>query len=98
MALEAVTQTIEIDGVDFRDIRNYEFCEVILQAALIVPDDNHEMKFFLTLHSLNLINHSFHKFLYTFMISSVTQNNNKKNIIRHVRGRVNINFDSSEKF
>lgn len=98
MALEAVTQALEVDGIDPRDIRSYHLRDVVLHAVLIIPDDNHGVELLLALHQVCLSNNSYHKFLYTFVITSVNKSNNDDHFTEHARGHVSVDFDDSGKF
>lgn len=54
-ALEAATQVVEVDGCQAADIQSYEFRDVPLQNALMVPDNDLgvEVLFSMRLVSLN---------------------------------------------
>lgn len=97
MALEAVTQALEIDGINHRDITSYHLRDVVLHAVLIIPDDNHGVELLLALHQVCLSNNSYHKFLYTFVITSVNKSNNDDHFIEHARGHVSVDFENSGK-
>lgn len=97
MALEAITQAIELDGIDSRDIRSYDLRDVVLQTALIVPDDNEGVELLLALHQVSLSNNSVHKFLYSFVITSVAKSNNDELFIEHARGQVGVDFEDQGK-
>ncbi|MCJ1424399.1 hypothetical protein MMC29_002287 [Sticta canariensis] len=97
MALEAATQVIEIDGIDSQNIRSYELRDIILHTALIVPDNNRGVDLLLALHQVSLSNNSYHKYLYTFIVTSVTESNNGEYFIEHARGHVGVNFEDSGK-
>lgn len=97
MALEAATQVIEIDGIDSQNIRSYELRDIILHTALILPDNNHGVELLLALHQVSLSNNSYHKYLYTFIVTSVTMSNNDEHFIEHARGHVGVNFEDSGK-
>lgn len=97
MALEAVTQSIEIHGTDPLNIKSYNLRDVFLHTVLIVPDDNQGVELLLALHQMSLSNSNYHKFLYTFVITSVAALNDDEHFIEHARGCVGINFEDSGK-
>lgn len=97
MALEAVTQSIEIQGTDPRSIKSYSLRDVFLHRVLIVPDNNQGVELLLALHQVNLSNSSYHKFLYTFVITSVATSSDDEHFIEHARGCVGTNFEDSGK-
>lgn len=97
MALEAVTQSIEIQGTDPRSIKSYSLRDVFLHRVLIVPDDNQGVELLLALHQASLSNNSYHRFLYTFVITSVATSSDDEFFIEHARGSVGIDFEDSGK-
>lgn len=97
MALEAVTQSIEIQGTDPRSIKSYNLRDVFFHRVLIVPDDNQGVELLLALHQVSMSNSSYHKFLYTFVITSVATSSDDENFLEHARGCVGINFEDSGK-
>ncbi|KAL4866681.1 hypothetical protein BDV12DRAFT_198902 [Aspergillus spectabilis] len=91
LALEAITQVVEVNGQKATDIESYEFHNVSLQTALIIPGDGGvEILFTMELKPLNRIERFQSR--YDFTLRSVVA----EKFHEHCRGTIEVLFEPQE--
>lgn len=94
MAMEAVTQAVEVEDRKAEEIESYEFRDVSLKKALIVPDDDHGVEVLFTLRTMPLNSTTNHENVFEFVLTSVVNENKKDGFIEHCRGKITVSFES----
>ncbi|KAL4922406.1 hypothetical protein BDW62DRAFT_197082 [Aspergillus aurantiobrunneus] len=88
LALEAVTQVVEVNGRKATDIESYEFYNVSLQSALMIPGDGGvETLFAMKLKPLNKSQRF--RFRYDFTLESVVGEEFRE----HCRGTIEVRWE-----
>lgn len=95
MIIEAMTQTIEINGIDISKITNFEMEQIQLKAALIVPTDSHGIEVLVSLRPTDLDDANHYDSLYDFSITSVTSSSNYDSFTEHAHGKIGFVLGSS---
>lgn len=93
IALEAATQAVELNDRIASDIQTYEFRDVSLQNALIVPEDDRGIEVLFTLRPASLNNTTRHESRFEFALTSVVSENGKDSFVEHCRGAIHVSFE-----
>jgi hypothetical protein len=93
MALEAATQCIEIDGKAPETIDSFEFRDVTLQNALLIPEDDAGIEILFTLRPAALNSTLRYESRYDFRLTSVANESGKDVFVEHCKGSVDVSFD-----
>lgn len=97
MGVEAALQAAEIHTVDTSLIRSFEFRDVLLPAALIVPDDDQGVELITSLHpEKGFAGRS--QVPWRFSVTSVMRTGEDDVFTEHCHGRVSYSFTSSGQF
>ncbi|KAK8112196.1 uncharacterized protein PG998_008653 [Apiospora kogelbergensis] len=95
MGVEAALQAAEIHTVDTSLIRSFEFRDVLLPAALIVPDDNQGVELITSLHpEKGFAGRS--QVPWRFSVTSVMRTGEDDVFTEHCHGRVSYSFTSPD--
>ncbi|KAL8783267.1 MAG: hypothetical protein Q9213_004743 [Squamulea squamosa] len=90
IALEAATQAIEVDGIREVDIQSYEFRDVHLQNALIVPEDDLGVEILFSMRPADLNSTTRYDTRYVFMLTSVVTGDEEDRFVDHCRGTIEV--------
>ncbi|KAI4256798.1 MAG: hypothetical protein LQ352_001923 [Teloschistes flavicans] len=90
IALEAATQAIELESRSLEDIQTFNFTDVSLQNALIVPEDDLGVETLFSMRPASLNNTTRHETRFDFILTSVTSKDNQDKFVDHCRGTVNV--------
>ncbi|KAL4941793.1 hypothetical protein BDV06DRAFT_222783 [Aspergillus oleicola] len=93
LALEAVTQAVELDGFKEGEIGSYEFHNISLHTALVIPEDDRGVEILLTMRLAPLNNAQRFETRYEFGLSSVIEEGEGYKFVEHCRGTVEVSFD-----
>ena len=93
LVLEAATQALEIEGKNAADIQSYEFRDVTLQKALIVPEDDRGIETLLTLRPAPLNTTQRYEARFEFVLTSVVNENGADNFTEHCRGLIDVDLE-----
>ncbi|KAL8669472.1 MAG: hypothetical protein Q9168_005934, partial [Polycauliona sp. 1 TL-2023] len=96
VALEAATQTMELNGYQASEIQSYEFQDVSLQSALIIPEDDMGVETLFSLRLAGLNNTTRHGSRYDFLLSSVVTEDEEDRFVDHCRGTVSVVLQSHD--
>lgn len=97
VALEAATQAIEVEGGRASDIQSYEFRDVSLQNALIVPEDDLGVETLFNMRLATLNNATRHKARFEFLLTSVMTENDEDKFVDHCRGTIDVILEPHSK-
>ena len=95
--MEAATQAIEVEGGHASDIQSYEFRDVSLQNALIVPEDDLGVETLFSMRFATLNSVTRHDARFEFLLTSVVTENEEDKFVDHCRGTINVVLDSHSK-
>ena len=91
--MEATTQAIEVEGGHAFGIQSYEFRDVSLQNALIVPEDDLGVETLFGLRLATLNSTALHDARYEFFLTSVRTENDADEFVDHCRGTIVVGFE-----
>lgn len=97
MVLEAATQVVELEGYNATDVEYYDIRDVSLSKALIVPDDDRGIETLFALRPASLNTVSRHRWLFEFVLTSVSSEEGNDTFSEHCRGLVEISFEKHSK-
>ncbi len=97
VALEAVMQAMEVNGHQASDIQSYEFQDVSLQSALIVPENDLGVETLFSLRPASLNNTTRHESRYDFLLSSVVTEDEDDRCVDHCRGTISVFLEPHSK-
>jgi len=92
MVLEAATQVVETEGLHTSNIEYYDIRNVSLSKALIVPEDDFGIETLFTLRPASLNTVSRHKWLFDFVLTTVSSDSGVDVFTEHCRGQVEVGF------
>lgn len=98
MAVEAATQFSEIKGIAANSIFAFDFHNVNISTALIIPDNESGVEMLLGLHPTVLNNRAYYASRFEFQITSVSKVGDRDVFTEHVRGQVHLNLDNQGLF
>ena len=95
MALEAATQTIELEGTNATRIERFELRDVHLAIPLIVPEDDDGIETLFTMRPVSLNACTHYESRFEFTLTSVLNEDGKDDFIQHCRGVIDVKIKSS---
>jgi hypothetical protein len=93
MVLEAATQVVETEGFHTSDIEYYDIRNVSLSKALIVPEDDFGIESLFALRPASLNTVSRHKWLFDFVLTTISSDGGVDVFTEHCRGQVEVGFE-----
>lgn len=93
MAVEAALQAAEVHAVDISSIQRFEFQDVLLSAALLVPDDDHGLELLTSLKP-ELESTTSNGAQWSFTVTSVLNANGDDVFTEHCHGKVAYSLES----
>ncbi|KAI1356404.1 hypothetical protein F5Y01DRAFT_309815 [Xylaria sp. FL0043] len=93
MVLEAATQVAETEGLSASDIEYFDIRNVSLSKALIVPEDDFGIETLFTLRPASLNTISRHKWLFDFVLTTVSSDDGVDIFTEHCRGQVEVGYE-----
>ena len=95
--MEAATQAIEVEGRCASDIQSYEFRDISLQNALIVPEDDLGVETLFSMRLAAINNVTRHETQFEFLLTSVVTENENDKFVDHCRGTINVDLEPHSK-
>lgn len=92
MAVEAVSQAAEFHSVDISSIRSFELKDVLLSAALLVPDDDRGLELLTNLRP-EPDNTTGSRAQWGFTVTSVINTGNDDVFTEHCSGKIAYSFE-----
>jgi hypothetical protein len=96
MAIEAALQATEITDLATFTIKNFEFEDVLLSAALLVPEDDHGVEMLTSLRPEPRKTAKIKQWL--FSVTSVVSANGDDTFTEHCNGKIGYAFQSKGRF
>ena len=96
MAIEVVIQTIEVKGNDASGITKFNFQDIYLETALLVPESS-SVEVLFSLRPAKLNPKIYHESLYDFTVTSVGKLDDSDVFTEHCHGQVGFEFRTTSK-
>lgn len=94
MIVEAVTQTLENKGVDISSVQSFDFLQVHLKFALVIPDDSRGVEIITSLRPTDYDGNTYHPSSYDFSVTSVAGSGDQDTFTEHARGKIEFTLEA----
>lgn len=95
MVLEAMMQALEYRDMDVSSVKSFDFHDVHLKSALVIPDNSRGIEVITSLRPTDFDGNAYHPNCYDFSITSVTASGSQDSFTEHARGRLEFNFEAT---
>lgn len=94
MVVEAVTQTLENKGLNVLDVKSFNFNQIHLKRALVIPDDSRGVEVITSLRPSDFDGNLYHAASYDFSVTSVSAAGDGDAFTEHARGKIEFSFET----